>query len=257
MTVDLDIDLDRYDAWLFDLDGVLTDTARLHASAWKEMFDTFLLGHASRTGEPYTPFAEDDYRAHVDGKPRLDGVRDFLAARGIELPDGGPGDGPEQETVHGLGARKNALVHESIERGGVDVYEGSLEVVRRLRERGTPTALVSSSRNAGLVLEAAGIDGLFDTRVDGAVAAELGLPGKPAPDTFLAAAERLGVAPERAVVVEDAVSGVEAGRAGGFGLVLGVARHGNADELREAGADAVVGDLSELTFVSEHGRSEQ
>jgi trehalose 6-phosphate phosphatase len=251
------IDPARYDAWLFDLDGVLTDTARLHAAAWKEMFDGFLRERAERAGESFVPFGDDDYLAYVDGKPRLDGVRGFLDSRGIELPEGAPGDGPEAETIHGLGARKNELVRGAIARDGVDVYRGSVEVVRQLHERGTPIALVSSSRNAATVLEAAGIDRLFDIRIDGAAAAELGLPGKPAPDTFLAAAARLGAAPGRVVVVEDAVSGVRAGRAGGFGLVLGVARHGNAGELRDAGADAVVTDLSELTFVSGHGRSEQ
>lgn len=250
------LDLSRFDAWLFDLDGVLTDTAGMHAVAWKQMFDDFLRGRADATGEAFAPFTHEDYLAYVDGKPRLDGVRGFLASRAIELPEGTPGDSSDAATVHGLGERKNELVLTAIASGEVDVYPGSIAFVRHLREEGTPTAIVSSSRNAQAVLEAAGIEGLFDTRIDGVVAAELALEGKPAPDTFLAAAERLGAPPDRAVVVEDAVSGVRAGRAGGFGLVLGIARHGNADELAEAGANMILTDLSELTVVTEHGRSE-
>jgi beta-phosphoglucomutase family hydrolase len=251
-----ELDPRRYDAWLFDLDGVLTDTAQLHAAAWKKMFDGFLRERAAAGGEPFEPFTREDYLAHVDGKPRLDGVRDFLASRGIHLPEGAPDDEPSAETVHALGNRKNELVLAAIAGGEVDVYPGSIAFVRRLHEDGTPTAIVSSSRNAAAVIEAAGIEALFDTRVDGVVAAERGLAGKPAPDTFVAAADRLRVAPDRAVVVEDAVSGVRAGRAGGFALVVGVARESNAEDLTGAGADVVVADLSELTFVSERGRSD-
>lgn len=251
------LDLSDYDAWLFDLDGVLTDTARVHSTAWKEMFDDFLRGRADAEGDQFVEFTQDDYLAHVDGKPRQEGVRDFLASRGIRLSEGSPGDAPGTETVHGLGNGKNDLVTSAFAAGGVETYPASVDVVRMLHDAGIRTGLVSSSRNAPLVLEAAGIDALFDTRVDGVVAAELGLRGKPAPDTFLAAAERLGATPEQSVVVEDAVSGVEAGAAGGFALVVGVARHGNEDELFGAGAHRVVTDLSELTFVSTHGRSDQ
>lgn len=251
------LDLNRYDAWLFDLDGVLTDTVQLHASAWKAMLDGYLSSRAAARGEPFEEFTPDDYLAYVDGKPRLDGLRDFLASRGITLPEGSPADEPGAETVHGLGNRKNELVLAAIAAGEVETYAASVDVVRALHDEGVRTALVSSSRNAAAVLEAAGIEALFDTRVDGAVTVELGLRGKPAPDAFLAAAERLGVPPARAVVVEDAVSGVQAGRAGAFGLVVGVARHDNAQELADAGANMILTDLSELTFVREHGRSEQ
>lgn len=251
------LDLTRFDAWLFDLDGVLTDTARIHSASWKTMFDEYLRARAEATGEPFAEFTQDDYLAYVDGKPRPAGVRDFLASRGISLPEGSLDDPPGEETVNGLGNRKNLLVTGAIEAGEVEIYPASVDVLRMLRDTGAKTALVSSSRNAVAVIEAAGIDALFDIRVDGVVAAELGLRGKPAPDTFLAAAERLDTMPERSVVVEDAVSGVQAGRAGGFGLVVGIARHGNEDELRDAGAHRVVTDLSELTFVSTHGRSEQ
>jgi beta-phosphoglucomutase family hydrolase len=251
------LDLNRFDAWLFDLDGVLTDTAVLHTHAWKSMLDDYLRARAEAEGAPFEEFTQADYLAHVDGKPRQDGVRDFLAARGITLPEGTPSDPSGVETVHGLGNRKNALVTEAIATRGVETYPASVDVVRMLHEAGIRTALVSSSRNAPSVLEAAGIDALFDTLIDGVVATELGLRGKPAPDTFLAAAERLDASPERSVVVEDAVSGVLAGKAGGFGLVVGIARHGNEDELLGAGAHRVVTDLSELTFVSTHGRSEK
>lgn len=235
------------DALLFDLDGVLTDTASLHAGCWKRTFDAFLRGRAERAGERFEPFSvEGDYRRFVDGKPRYDGVRDFLASRGITLPEGNPDDPPEAETICGVGNRKNALVSEAIRPDTVRVYEGSVELVRRARAAGQKTALVSSSANAEAVLDAAGIADLFDVRVDGVVASERGLPGKPAPDTFLEAARALGVAPERAAVVEDAIAGVQSGRAGGFGLVIGVARHEDPQELRDHGADCVVADLAEL-----------
>lgn len=238
--------LDGFDAVLFDLDGVITSTAEQHYSAWKQMFDEFLRRRAERFGERFQPFERDDYNRYVDGVPRYDGVRNFLAARRLELEEGGPDDLPAAETVHGLGNRKNALVNQLIREQGVEPYEGSVALLHRLRERGMSTALVSSSRNALMVLEAAGITDLFDARVDGEVAAELGLRGKPAPDTFLAAAQRLMVSPERAVVIEDALSGVEAARNGGFGLVIGVDRVGQAQALRDHGADLVVSDLAEL-----------
>ncbi len=234
-------------ACLFDLDGVLTQTAKIHAAAWKEMFDAFLRERAAQTGESFEPFDPvADYDEYVDGKPRYDGVRSFLAARGIALPEGTPDDPPDAATVHGLGNRKNELVLAMIERQGVEVYEGSVRYVRAVRDAGLGRAVVTSSANADEVLAAAGIDDLFDVRIDGVVAAREHLEGKPAPDTFLAAARALEVAPDRAAVFEDALAGVAAGRAGRFGLVVGVDRVGQADELREHGADVVVGDLSEL-----------
>lgn len=234
-------------ACLFDLDGVLTDTASAHAAAWKRMFDPFLRERSERTGEPFRHFElPADYAAHVDGKLRQDGVRSFLASRGITLPEGAAGDPPDAETVHGLGNRKNELILELIRRDGVDVYEGSVRFAEAVRDTGLRRAVVSASRNTREVLAVTGLEDLFEVRVDGVVAAERGLRGKPAPDTFLAAAEELGVDPERAAVFEDALAGVEAGRAGAFGWVVGVDRAGHAAELRERGADVVVGDLSEL-----------
>ena len=234
-------------ACLFDLDGVLTQTAKIHAAAWKEMFDAFLRERAAQTGESFEPFDPvADYDEYVDGKPRYDGVRSFLAARGIALPERTPDDPSDAATVHGLGNRKNELVLAMIERQGVEVYEGSVRYVRAVRDAGLGRAVVTSSANADEVLAAAGIDDLFDVRIDGVVAAREHLEGKPAPDTFLAAARALEVAPDRAAVFEDALAGVAAGRAGRFGLVVGVDRVGQADELREHGADVVVGDLSEL-----------
>jgi len=238
-------ELDQLDAVLFDLDGVITSTAEQHFQAWKETFDELLSRRADR-GAPLEPFSRDDYHRYVDGLQRLDGVRRVLAARGIDLPEGKPDDPSTADTVHGIGNRKNELVNRLIRDDGVEVFPGSVDYVRRVRERGLKTGLVSSSRNAALVLDTAGITDLFDDRVDGTVAAELGLPGKPAPDTFLAAAERLGVTASRSAVVEDAIAGVEAGRAGGFGLVIGVDRVGQAAALREHGADVVVADLAEL-----------
>lgn len=244
----------RFDAVLFDVDGVLTATAKLHAACWKQMFDDYLAERARRDGVGFEPFViATDYRRYVDGKLRYDGVRSFLASREISLPEGEPDDPPERETVCGLGNRKDALVGELLATDGVDVYDGSVAWVRELRDAGIATAVVSASRNCERVLAAAGIVGLFDARVDGVVADDLGLPGKPAPDTFLEAARRLGVTPDRAVVVEDAVSGVAAGRAGGFGLVIGVDRTDDAESLRAAGADVVVRDVGEL--VGEGGAS--
>ncbi|MFQ5876386.1 MAG: HAD family hydrolase [Acidobacteriota bacterium] len=244
---DLDVSRDRFDAVLLDLDGVLTATARMHAACWKAMFDAFLSRRAAARGEPFEPFdAQSDYRLYVDGRPRYEGVRSFLESRSIGLPHGDPADPPDAETICGLGNRKNDLVREAIASGGVEVYDDSVAWVRRLRDAGIRTAVVSSSRNCEAILRAAGIAGLFDLRLDGEEAARRRLAGKPAPDTFLEAARRLGVEPRRAVVVEDAISGVRAGRAGGFGLVIGLARQGDAEALRRAGADLVVRELGEL-----------
>src|SRR5919202_596445 len=238
---------DGIKACLFDLDGVLTKTAKVHAAAWKQMFDEYLRARSERTGEAFRPFDPGaDYNEYVDGKPRYDGVRSFLEARGIELPDGTPDDPPSAETVDGLGNRKNELVLELIERDGVDAYEGSIRYVKAAREAGLRRAVVSSSTNCRDVLEAAGIGNLFEERIDGVVAEREELRGKPAPDTFFAGARALGVAPAEAAVFEDALAGVEAGRAGSFGFVVGVDRVGQADALREHGADVVVRDLAEL-----------
>jgi beta-phosphoglucomutase family hydrolase len=234
-------------ACLFDLDGVLTQTARVHAAAWKEMFDAFLRKRAEQTGEPFVPFDPvKDYDEYVDGKPRYDGVRSFLASRGIELPEGEPDDPPTAETVHGLGNRKNELVLALLERNGVEPYEGSVRYVQAVRDAGLRRAVVSSSANTRQVLEAAGIADLFEVRIDGLVAEHEHLKGKPAPDTFLAAARRLEVEAAAAAVFEDALAGVAAGRAGRFGFVVGVDRAGQAEALREQGADIVVSDLAEL-----------
>jgi len=234
-------------ACLFDLDGVLTDTASVHAAAWKQMFDEYLRARAQRTGEPFRPFdVKADYGPYVDGRPRLDGTRGFLSSRGITLPDGDASDGPDAETINGLATKKNALVNEKIHTVGVDVYPGSVRYLHAVRDAGLTTAVVSSSANAELVLQVAGLADLIDHRVDGVVAKRRNLPGKPAPDTFLAAAADLGVPKENAVVFEDALAGVASGRAGGFGFVVGVDRLGQADALREHGADIVVADLADL-----------
>lgn len=238
---------ERISACLFDLDGVLTRTAELHAAAWKQTFDAFLLERAERGAGSVVPFdAVADYDAYVDGRPRADGVRAFLASRGVELPEGEPTDAASVETVHGVGARKNALVRELMAERGVAAYEGSVRFLEAAAKAGLMFALVTSSENAGAVLLAAGLQGRFDAQVDGSVARELGLAGKPAPDTFLEAARRLGVLPVRAAVFEDALAGVAAGRAGEFGLVVGVDRAGQAAALSDHGADVVVADLAEL-----------
>ncbi len=232
---------------LFDLDGVLTKTAKVHAAAWKEMFDGFLSERARRTGQPFVPFDPvTDYDEYVDGKPRADGTRSFLASRGIELPDGQEDDPPDAPTVYGLGNRKNEIVLRRIREDGVEAYEGSVRYVRAVRAAGLPRAVVSSSTNCRDVLVAAGIEDLFDARIDGVVAEREHLRGKPAPDTFLAGARALGLRPPTAVVFEDALAGVAAGRAGGFGFVVGVDRVGQAEALKEHGADIVVTDLAEL-----------
>ncbi|MEU0650808.1 beta-phosphoglucomutase family hydrolase [Streptomyces albogriseolus] len=231
------------EACLFDLDGVVTNTAVVHAAAWKEMFDAFL---RERDGEGFAPFTAADYDTYVDGRPRADGVRTFLRSRGIELPEGGPDDPPAAATVHGLGNRKNELLLTKIRTDGVEPYDSTLRYLRAVRAHGLRTAIVSSSANCRDVLRSIDAEDLFDARIDGVVAAERGLPGKPAPDTFLAAARELGVQPARAAVFEDALAGMDAGRAGRFGYVVGVDRVGQTDALYSHGADRVVGDLSEL-----------
>lgn len=234
-------------ACLFDLDGVLTQTAKVHAAAWKQMFDAYLRERAEREGGELQPFdARDDYDHYVDGKSRSDGVRSFLASRGIELPEGGPDDPPSAETITGLGLRKNELVLKLIDEHGVEPYDGSVRYVRAAIDAGIRRAVVSSSTNCRAVLEAAGIIDLFEQIVDGHVTEREGLAGKPAPDSYLAGAKSLGVEPSEAAVYEDALAGVEAGRAGGFGLVVGVDRVGQAKALAEHGADMVVSDLAEL-----------
>lgn len=247
MTMSSLITRDRYQAVLFDMDGVITDTARIHATCWKRMFDDFLEKRASRNSEPFRPFDLDtDYKVHVDGRPRYEGVRDFLRSRGITLRDGTPDDPPTEETICGLGNRKNELVNVHLASAGVEAYPGTVAFLKCLRRLGIKTAVVTSSQNSQTVLQAAQVDHLFDACVDGDVLVEHGLAGKPAPDSFLKAAEMVGVAPERAAVVEDALSGIRAGVQGGFGLVIGVARKDNAEELKAQGAHRVVKDLAEL-----------
>jgi beta-phosphoglucomutase family hydrolase len=238
---------ERYDAVLLDLDGVITDTASIHAACWKQMFDEYLRKRATQRGEAFHPFdLVTDYELYVDGKPRFDGVRDFLTSRGIQLPEGHPDDPPQVETVCGLGNRKNELVNKVIEDMGVAPYEGSVQFIHQLRRHGFKIAVVTSSQNCAAVLKAAKLDAFFEVRVDGNLILAQHLAGKPAPDTFLMAAKLLGVGPARTVVIEDAISGIEAGAAGNFGLVIGVARRGNADELKHHGAHLVVNDLGEL-----------
>ena len=246
MTPLAQISFGDFDAALFDLDGVLTATAKLHAAAWKRTFDQFLERRAEAARETLVPFDGEDYRRYVDGKPRFDGVQSFLASRGIDLPHGSPADPPTAETICGLGNQKNDLVNEIMAREGVEAYPGSVKAVNFLKARGYKTAVVSSSENCAAVLKAARIESLFDVRVDGQTAVHLKLAGKPEPDMFLAAARELGVDATRAIVVEDAIAGVQAGKRGGFGLVIGIARGKNADELKTQGADLVVADLEEL-----------
>jgi beta-phosphoglucomutase family hydrolase len=237
---------DHVRACLFDLDGVLTSTASIHAAAWREMFDGYLRQRAAREGQPFVPFSGHDYDTYVDGKRREDGTRSFLEYRGITLPEGSPDDPPGAETVHGLANAKNEILQRKLETGGVAAYPGSVRYLHEVKKAGLASAVVSSSANATAVLAAAGLDGLVDLVVDGIVAAREHLAGKPAPDTFLAAASQLSVPPAGGAVFEDALAGVEAGRAGGFGCVIGVDRAGQAAALRAHGAGVVVTDLAEL-----------
>jgi beta-phosphoglucomutase family hydrolase len=232
---------------LFDLDGVLTKTATVHAAAWKETFDAFLVGRAAATGEPFVPFDKvTDYDDYVDGKPRADGIRSFLMSRGIDLPEGNDDDPPGMQTIHALGNRKNDIVLSRLRTDGVAAYEGSVQYVRAARAAGLHRAVVSSSTDCRQVLEAARISDLFEARIDGVVAQREHLRGKPEPDTYLAGARALNIEPRAAAVFEDALAGVAAGRAGGFGYVVGVDRTGQAEALRQHGADIVVTDLADL-----------
>ena len=232
---------------LFDLDGVLTKTAQVHDAAWQEMFDGYLRERARRTGEPFVPFDRvADYENFVDGKPRADGTRSFLQSRGIELPEGSPDDPPDAETVEGLSNRKNEILLRRIDEDGVEAYPGSVRYVRAVRDAGLRRAVVTSSANCRDVLASAGLADLFETHIDGLTVEREHLRGKPAPDSYLAGARALGLEPSMAAVFEDALAGVAAGRAGGFGFVVGVDRLGQADALTEHGADVVVTDLAEL-----------
>ncbi len=238
---------ERYDAVLFDMDGVVTETAGIHAGCWQTMFEEYLKKWAAQSPQPFQPFdIATDYKLYVDGKPRYRGVGDFLKSRAIVLPEGTPDDPPSAETVCGLGNRKNQLVADRIASESAKAYPGTVAFILYLQRQGIKTALVTSSRNCDAVLKSAGIDDLFDVRVDGEVIDKQGLAGKPAPDSFLKAAQTLGVKPQRAVVIEDAISGVMAGARGGFGLVIGVARRNTPEELKAHGAHIAVNDLAEL-----------
>jgi beta-phosphoglucomutase family hydrolase len=237
----------HFKAVIFDLDGVITDTAAVHSRAWKQMFDEYLGSRASESGIPFVEFShESDYLPYVDGKPRYQGVASFLESRQIHLPYGDPNDPPDRETVCGLGNRKNQLFNQMIAGGNVTVFPSSVTFIQQLKQVGIRLGVASSSKNCGPVLKAAGLSDCFETRVDGLVSAELGLKGKPEADIFTTACRNLGVTNRQAVVIEDAVSGVKAGRNGDFGLVLGIARENNAAELAANGADIVVSDLAEI-----------
>jgi trehalose-phosphatase len=241
-----------YDAVIMDMDGVVTKTAKVHAATWKALFDEY----RKRSRGEWEPFDPDvDYRRYVDGKPRYDGVKSFLKSRNINLPYGSPEDDPDKETVCGLGNRKNALFQDRLKKQGVDIYEPGVRLVKQLNDARFKTAVVSSSKNCAAVLKAAGISDLFHARVDGVESEKLGLKGKPDPDIFVEAARRLGAEPERSVVVEDAIAGVQAGKKGKFGCVIGVDRTGHAKDLRDNGADVVVADLSEVEIGASDERS--
>ncbi|MBK5929852.1 trehalose-phosphatase [Halochromatium salexigens] len=244
---------DRLDAVLFDLDGVLTRTAEIHAEAWKRLFDDYLSERPATAGEDHSRFDDDhDYRRYVDGRPRLKGVKHFLLARGIDLPEGEPDDPPEHETLHGLGNRKNALFRELIEQRGIHVYACAVDLLRRLRRAGFRTAVVTASKNCELILQQAGLNGLFDEHLDGVEAEALELAGKPDPDTFVEAAQQLGCEPKRAAVLEDATAGVMAASRGHFGLVIGIDRDGQRESLLSKGADLVFDDLCQIGIESTH-----
>ncbi|HZP26402.1 MAG TPA: beta-phosphoglucomutase family hydrolase [Dehalococcoidia bacterium] len=240
-----------FDGFIFDMDGVVTQTASLHAAAWKHMFDEYLQRRQSRGEGPYSPFdVIVDYLPYVDGKPRVDGVVSFLASRGITLPLGVPDDPPDSETVYGLGNRKNQYFHQLLGEQGVHVYQSTVELIRQLKRAGLRIGIFSASRNAGDILKAGGVLGLFEAKVDGSDASSLGLPGKPDPAMLLEVARRLGLSPARTAVAEDAIAGVQAGKAGQFRLVIGVNRTGEDGSLKAAGADVEVHDLSEVSVSS-------
>jgi trehalose 6-phosphate phosphatase len=252
-SADCIISADAFKALIFDLDGVITDTASVHSAAWKRMFDNFLRRHAEREGIAFQPFdIQSDYLPYVDGKPRLDGLRSFLESRGIYLPEGTPDDPADADTIQGLGKRKNRDFLKQIEESGVEYYPSTVELIHSAKKHGLKTAVISSSKSCAMILDAVNLTDLFEARVDGVVSEQLGITGKPAPDIFLAAASRLGVDPQQAVVIEDAVSGVQAGRAGKFGRVIGIARTGAKEALLENGADIVVEDLSEIRIAGAH-----
>lgn len=235
------------DALIFDLDGVITQTAVVHMNAWQQMFESYFQDYRSRTGTEVAPYnGRDDYLQYVDGKPRYDGVRSLLESRNINIPQGSPEDEPEQDTICGLGNRKNLIFQELLRKGGVHVFEDTIEKVRQWRTQGLKTAVISSSKNCKAVLEAAHIEHLFDVRIDGIISAQLGIPGKPAPDIFLRAAEQLKTDAARSAIFEDAIAGVQAGRAGHFKYVVGVARQGAGDDLRENGANLVIHSFADL-----------
>jgi trehalose 6-phosphate phosphatase len=241
------IDLNKFDAVIFDMDGVITQSARVHAESWKRMFDDYLQKRAERQRQKFVPFdKEKDYYRYIDGKPRYDGTRSFLESRGISLPYGSPDDSPDKETICGLGNRKNQYFLKYLKEHGTESYPSTVDFIRKMEARNKRVAVISSSRNAKEVLEAAGVLSLFHVIVDGIESAKHGLKGKPEPDIFLDAAKRLNVVPGRAIVVEDAISGVKAGKAGGFGLVIGIDRSGRNPELKSSGADVVISDLSEI-----------
>lgn len=243
----LEINLKDLDGVIFDMDGVVTDTVVTHANAWKQLFDEFLQKQAEEQNKPFHPFdIDNDYRRYVDGKPRYDGVSSFLESRGISLPYGQPADSIDEETICGLGNRKNKYFNEQLSKEGVRIYKSSIAFIKWLRKSGISTAIISASRNAEEVLRAGGVRDLFDVKVDGVTSDELGLKGKPQPDIFLEAAKQLGVRPNHTAIVEDALAGVKAGQLGGFKLVIGVDRSGHSDDLKEHGADIVVSDLGEL-----------
>lgn len=248
------IDLAPFRAFLFDLDGVVTKTATLHAAAWKRLFDDYLSRRAKKTGQPFVPFdAVADYQRYVDGKPRQDGARSFLQSRGIRLPMGNTDDGPDVETVNGLANRKDRYFMDALEHQGVEVFNGTVSLIKDARSHGIHTAIVSSSRNCKAVLSKAGLTSLFDARVDGVVLHDMHLKGKPAPDTYLEAAKRLGATADHAAVFEDAVAGIESGKAGGFRLVVGVGSGAHARDLRAHGAGLVAADLGTVKLVNGHG----
>lgn len=252
MTTGESIDLGPFRSFLFDLDGVVTRTAKVHAAAWKRLFDDYLSQRAKETGQPFKPFVTEDYQRYVDGKPRAEGAESFLRSRGISLPMGSPNDGPDVQTVNGLANRKDRFFMDTLEHHGVDVFDGTVKFIREVRSRGIHTAIVSSSRNCAAVVAKAGLTALFDARVDGLDVAKFHLRGKPAGDTYVEAARRLHSTPDEAAIFEDAISGVEAGRAGRFRLVVGIGKGKHGADLEEHGANLVIADLGKVHLLDGH-----